>query len=460
MSARLAFFLCGWVACFSLVGRVQADDDPLPDFTKPVDNSPLNADKVDRSMGATLFQAPSLWDEDAEAVAKRLGWPEESRTSTQSSYRLYPSANHPLTIFGAQAYSCVLYGGQDKPTEVSIVFVNVGDYPWKESYATEAAKLASSLSHGQETQPQLSDDDLADVQKKVQENFEKALKDDAQKITAALTALFGDPSHEKFGGGSETSEQVRRWDWQGHSFLLSIEPDKYVALRIVTVAFADNYGKADKIERDDLRALLLQRVKRSESGDVVVTEIPMVDQGPKGYCVPATWERYLRFLGIPADMYVLAMAAGSGQQGTDLDAMIANVDSLVTLYHRRIDGFSGDLDMKMIAKNIDSGLPLMWTCDIHVPFEKAVSKRQKDRAAVTDWKQWAATLETQDATQIPKEITGTPVDGGHQRMIIGYNEATGEIAISDSWSKAFAIRWMTLREANAINLGHSYVIEP
>jgi hypothetical protein len=45
-------------------------------------------------------------------------------------------------------------------------------------------------------------------------------------------------------------------------------------------------------------------------------------------------------------------------------------------------------------------------------------------------------------------------------MIIGYNDKTGEIAISDSWSKAFAIRWMTLPEANAINAGQSYVIEP
>jgi hypothetical protein len=45
-------------------------------------------------------------------------------------------------------------------------------------------------------------------------------------------------------------------------------------------------------------------------------------------------------------------------------------------------------------------------------------------------------------------------------MIIGYNDQTQEIAISDSWSKAFAIRWMTLPEAKAINAGESYVISP
>jgi hypothetical protein len=33
----------------------------------------------------------------------------------------------------------------------------------------------------------------------------------------------------------------------------------------------------------------------------------MVDQGPKGYCVPATFERAMRTMGIDADMYLLAM---------------------------------------------------------------------------------------------------------------------------------------------------------
>jgi hypothetical protein len=186
----------------------------------------------------------------------------------------------------------------------------------------------------------------------------------------------------------------------------------------------------------------------------------MVDQGPKGYCVPATWERYMRYLGIPADMYVLANAAGTSEQGTDLDVMVQNVDSLVTLYHRRIDASTGDLDLKTIAKNIDVGLPIMWSCYIHVPFEKAISARMDDRAKVTDWSAWGAKLQGGEKAEIPADITGTPVAGGHQRMIIGYNAKTNEIAISDSWSKEYAIRWMTVDEANQINAGQTFVIEP
>ena len=472
------------LAVIALIVNLRAGDDDLPNFNAPTDSTPLNVDKVNKYAGVTLFKDDSLWNEDDGVVARRLGWPQESMTTTQSSFRLYPTPEKPVSIFGARAYSCVLYATKGHPTEISIVFVNTGDYDWVQQYVADVNRVspqpaADTPVPGADNAPdngpnstagppdpmaslrRLNDDDRNRIVKDVQDNFEKALKADTQTLTDALTKLFGDPTHMGFGGSnSDTRERVLRWDWQGHAFLVSSPKDAYVTLRIVPTAFADNYGKADDTNSDDLRAQLAQRVKQSDNGDFVVTDIPMVDQGPKGYCVPATWERYMRYLGIPADMYVLANAAGTSQQGTNLDAMVQNVDSLVTLYHRRIDGAQGDLDMRTIAKNIDTGLPLMWACLIHIPLERTLTHRMKDRAQVTDWNAWAAKLADGDKAEIPAEISGSPVAGGHQRMIIGYNAKTNEIAISDSWSKAFAIRWMTLPEANAINAGQTFVIEP
>src|SRR6202453_2073125 len=439
----------------------RADDDPLPNFnTTTPDSSTLTVDAVNKAIGAPLFQAPSLWTEDDGAVAHRLGWPQESSTSTQSSFRLYPTEANPVTLFGLPAYACSFYAAKAHPNEVSIVFINTGDFDWKHRYAVAAQKIGNPDDSANGSTPTLSSDDYASIQDSVERDFEDELKKASQTLTDSLTGLFGSPAFEGFGGGSETREQVKRWDWQGHSFLLSDVRDQYVSLRIVPVAVADNYGKSDTISSDDLKALLLTRVKHAPSGDTVVTEIPMIDQGPKGYCVPATWARYLRYLGVPADMYVLAMAAGTSQRGTNLGAMVDNVDSLVTLYHRKISNIPGDLDLKTIEKNIELGLPLMWTCTIHIPFEKTITQRKVDREKVTDWSAWGTQLAAQDANEITNEITNVPSDGGHQRMIIGYNEATNEIAISDSWSTEFAIRWMTLTEANAINAGESYVIEP
>ncbi len=123
---------------------MRADDDDLPNFNAPVDNTPLNADKVNRIMGATMFKDPSLWNEDDAVVARRLGWPQESMTSTQSSFRLYPTQKKPVSIFGARAYSCVLYATKGHPTEVSIVFVNVGDYEWTQKYLTDAKRIGQT----------------------------------------------------------------------------------------------------------------------------------------------------------------------------------------------------------------------------------------------------------------------------------------------------------------------------
>ena len=44
-------------------------------------------------------------------------------------------------------------------------------------------------------------------------------------------------------------------------------------------------------------------------------------------------------------------------------------------------------------------------------------------------------------------------------MIIGYNEETNEIAVSDSWGKNYSIRWIHVDEAEAVNNKGGYVID-
>lgn len=490
---RVAWLLGGIIAAWAaMTPCLDAFDDTLPNFNAPQDDSPLDVDKVNRLMGVSLFKADSLWDEDEAEVAKRLAWPAEGRTSHLASYRLYPAEDKPVAIFGARAYSCVLYAEQGKPSELSIVFANRGDYEWGSQAmkdirqhfkphgdddsstsapadATHAAPVAPDVPTtssvpdttpgGSLSQYRLSEDDITRIQRDVRDGFGKALKSDSETLSTALTKLFGPPDREGFGGGTETREHVLRWDWQGHAFLLASPKDEYVTLRIVPVSVAESGGKAEQLPHEELAAALEQRVQKSDNGDIVIGDIPMVDQGPKGYCVPATWERYLRYVGIPADMYVLAMAAGSSpSQGTNLELMVQGVDSLVSLYHRRIEVLNGPLDLPTISKRVDHGLPIMWTCCVFQPFDHEISQRTELRGKVTDWDDWSASL--QPARAWGDKMKSIGMQPNHQRMIIGYNEKTNEVAISDSWADKFAKRWMTLEEANAINGGQSFVIDP
>ncbi|MDD5260220.1 MAG: hypothetical protein PHD76_00055 [Methylacidiphilales bacterium] len=169
-------------------------------------------------------------------------------------------------------------------------------------------------------------------------NFSDAVKMDARTIEAALTGILGEPERKQFGTTSTTRESVLRWNWKGHAFLLASPKGEYTALRIVSCETADARGRATKISDNDLRGILKKRVEHRPNGDVVLQQIPMVDQGPKGYCVPATWERYLRYLEMPADMYVLAMTGDTRMGGgTNLAAIRANIETYIQQYSRKIE---------------------------------------------------------------------------------------------------------------------------
>jgi hypothetical protein len=176
----------------------------------------------------------------------------------------------------------------------------------------------------------------------------------------------------------------------------------------------------------------------------------MVNQGRKGYCVPATFERLLRYYGLPVDMNVLAMAgktsAGGGTSISQIQAATYSTiaDAGGTIHPRN---FSGNI--QEIKPLIDAGKPLLFAHYSTEEFNKRVNERMIRRLAVTNWDDWATKF-------LPdfKKRNRTPLkpdtEYGHVCLIIGYNEKTREIAITDSWGPAASERWMTEEEARQI----------
>jgi len=248
-------------------------------------------------------------------------------------------------------------------------------------------------------------------------------------------------------GARGTTERVWRWNAGVHSILLASLKDEYVAVRIVPRSVADGEGHGARIADAALRDMLTNRVQRRANGDVIVTDISMVDQGPKGFCVPATWERYLRYVGIPADMYVLAMAGETATGGgTYLRTMQANVSTLVRRHGRRIVSIERPPNIRCVCESSDKGVPLMWTLLVPRAFYMGLSVRAEERRSVTDWAAWKKRLQ---AARVNAETLRRDRAGAHICMITGYNLATGEGATSDSWEPGFKERWMTEAEAEA-----------
>lgn len=394
-------------------------------------SGPLRAatsEELNAVLGLPLFPDESLWDDSAEEAARRLGWPEESRTTTDSSYRKYPGAGD--VVLGTRPYSLALYGEQGNVSAISMMFANKGD----------AVDLVSGR----------VDPKKAGERGKQIKDYQEAIKADKDRIASALTASLGEPVADRFGQGSQTRESVLRWDWNGHAILLAAPRDEYVAVRILPLAAADLKGKS-RVPDAVLRERLASRIETRPNGDVVLKDIPMVDQGPKGYCVPATWERVMRYMGIPADMYILAMAGDTqAGGGTSIAAIAAGAKEAITRGGRQFASEAGKVSILNIKKCIGRGLPVMWAVCVDRELDQAQSLRTRERAGMSDPAAWKAQLG--DARKAAKNIRNNP-QNGHVRMIIGYNEATGEIAFSDSWGASASERWMTEEEAQAISQG-------
>ena len=380
---------------------------------------------INTLLGIALLKDNSLWDDTIDTVAKRLEWPQESETQIHSSYRKYPKENYK--ILTTRPYSCALYGLDRRPTRLSIIFANKGDFEFDNLSSREQIKAINS-----------------------------AIQKDKKILSNLLREAFGKPKRQSFGTGRDLKERVLRWDWRDHAFLLVSKDDEYVGIRVINTKNADNKGRNERFSDAALRKIAKANITKRANGDIIINNIPMVNQGPKGYCVPATFERYMRYMQIPADMYILAMAGQTGiGGGTSQKAMRQSVESYLASQSRRIKDINKSISIKNVQKYIDQGLPIIWWMYSTNAYNQYANARTNKRLEVTDWDDWEKkTLsEARDLDLIKDYSTA------HACLITGYNKSTNEIAVSDSWGLRFNERWVAAEKADQVSLGSISIID-
>ncbi len=234
------------------------------------------------------------------------------------------------------------------------------------------------------------------------------------------------------------------------------------------------------------KASLVSNVKKEDNGDVVIPNVPMVDQGPKGYCVVATAERMFRYMGIPADQHEIAQAAGTQTGGgTSPDKMYEALNKLegrLRFRMRVIEDWQYAKFEKMLEdydreakkrdqKEINTTKYRYTSLDdiyarIDGPTLKVV-KTEKDKAGFGKFQRSVASSIDQGIPVMWSVMVGLLPEaaipqggvGGHMRLIIGYNAKTSEILFSDSWGAEHALKRMAMDQACAITNG-MYYMEP
>ena len=219
---------------------------------------------------------------------------------------------------------------------------------------------------------------------------------------------------------------------------------------------------------------LPKRVKKATNGDVKIEGVPMVDQGQKGYCVAATVERVLRYYGRDVDQHEIAQLARTSADGGTSPTMMAEglkrAGAKLGIKLKIYNKFEVNDFLRMITK-----------------YNRAVRRTKLPQIQTGQMIVVAAVYQEMD-TDVLKEVRSKPVgyfkgfmndvagdidlgmplawsvilgkieenpalpqaNGGHMRLIIGYNRKTEEIFYTDSWGSRHEFKRMKTLDAWAI----------
>lgn len=225
------------------------------------------------------------------------------------------------------------------------------------------------------------------------------------------------------------------------------------------------------------------RVRNESNGDMLLGDVPMVDQGQKGYCAAAVTERVLSYYGRDFDQHQVAQMAGStaesGTKSDDLVAAISRIAHNMNLNFRKLVDMNIDKYLRLIEDYNRAArkkkLPPFehdYLIDVDAMFQ-AMDRdtlREARTSRAPDTRKFLSDIQDYIRMGIPliwgvelgiiEEIPELPQStGGHMRLIIGCNTQTREILYSDSWGSGHDLKRMALDDAWTITTG-LYVMLP
>ncbi len=304
-----------------------------------------------------------------------------------------------------------------------------------------------------------------------------ALRTKRRRLDAALRKLGApEPEHRRTNlGGAQILTDT-----------YCIREDLYVQLVSGESRKAVEYFQfriAPKFEtvRDEMRAegtpeALAARLKTLPDGGKYV-DVPMVDQGMKGYCVAATAERLVRYFGGEIDQHIFAQLAQSDAlRGTSLRQAVKaleKIDARLNLRFRMLYEYSafntpGDLE-KMIRQynqeakrakvdavryndfiQSEGNYRLLNYSGLLKALDPKVYRAFRLRDA-RDYRAFRQNITSSIDQGIPLAWgVGGPYKGGvirHLRIINGYNPTKDEVIYTDSWGPGHERNTMPFEEA-------------
>lgn len=383
-----------------------------------------------------------------------------------------------------------------------------------EAGGVEAVELSLYNNGGVETVEEVKFDDGSKVRKRgredrvlTREEFMSVCKTAAASLTAAgqkqpratngnmrsaeMTVKEKSWKRSVFGGAAKLSWSYRQQGKNADSF-------KPGYVKLVVSRPSGGELKADGKKGAAKASGKITDNIVSDSRGKFLDNVPMVDQGMKGYCAVATSERVLRYYGVEVDEHEIAQLAGtSADWGTSTRAMKETVEKIGRKYRlgtvvcfgdfeddvaARIGGLNKEVENYNKAAKKLKAKPI--TGDVYIRREgnvthydvaavdrameaKVLVEMKTHGAQAAGYKRfqtsvreridkgmplfWGVKLGIAPEPEIPQTM------GYHMRLIIGYNDKKNEIIYTDSWGAGHEFKKMRADWAWAITKSLVYM---
>jgi Peptidase C39 family len=242
-----------------------------------------------------------------------------------------------------------------------------------------------------------------------------------------------------------------------------------------------NNSKAAPLSLAELKS----NIKINKDGDRYL-EIPMVDQGQRGYCVVACAERILKYYKVNMDQHILAQVANTSSGGTrttDIESSMKKVGvkcnfrvkelseysplvgsskilSFIKKYNRHAKkARKSKIDVKRVRgynhlfRLMDEELLVKTKIDYDKSGFRKFQMRIKENIDKGMPVLWGVMLGMVKEAKIPQNM------GGHMRLIIGYNPKTKEMIYTDTWGRGHEFKKISWGKAWAMT-SMAYVFIP
>ena len=307
---------------------------------------------------------------------------------------------------------------------------------------------------------------------------------EALSVIGVVSERLSPAKRSESSTSDERGKAIVRYEWRGTQpkvvatiGLTMIDGNRYAEY----LNFEMSLGGADPPESGSAIVAPGEHV-RYAGGDVYIEGVPMVNQGQKGYCVPATISRVLRYYGIDVDMHALALdmetdVGGGTQIGNGFPTLdrVAAETGLIRVDHKKAGRYDDEYIGRYNQAARVAGKPELLIEDFTVEeerggkavrvqhydwladaMEEEVKRSSRDydavgyarfRAGVTSSVLRGFPLLWSVERLFPWDRKDESAGGGHMRLIVGYNLQTDEILYSDSWGSGHEFKRARFAEA-------------